>query len=99
MKNSIKSSKPIVVNDIEYPYLAVSLSMSPLWKPNLGASVAIRLTPYRVKEDGSFDILKNQPKAISLLDIFETADGDPHFEAAITDIMGALQTLVDNKEL
>ena len=95
----IKSAKPTIVNGVEYPYFAVSLSMSPLWKPNIGASVAIRLTPFRELEDGSFDILKNQPKAISLLDIFEVADGDPHFEAAITDIMGALQTLVDNKEL
>lgn len=95
----IKSAKPTIVNGIEYPYFAVSLSMSPLWKPNIGASVAIRLTPFRELEDGSFDILKDKPKAISLLDIFEVADGDPHFEAAITDIMGALQTLVDNKKL
>lgn len=95
----IRSSNPVVINEVEYPYLAVSLSMSPLWKPGLGQSVAIRLTPYRVREDGTFDILKDKPKAISLLDVFETADGDPHFESAITDIMGALQTLVDNKEL
>ena len=95
----IKAKNPTIKDGIEYPYYAVSMSMSPLWKPNIGASVAIRLTPFRELEDGSFDILKNQPKAISLLDIFEVADGDPHFEAAITDIMGALQTLVDNKNL
>lgn len=95
----IRAKKPVVNNGVEYPYYAVSMSMSPLWKPGIGASVAIRLTPFRELEDGSFDILRNQPKAISLLDIFETADGDPHFENAITDIMGALQTLVDNKEL
>ncbi len=95
----IESSNPTVVNGVEYPYLAVSLSISPLWKPGIGASVAIRLTPFREEEDGTFDVLKDKPKAISLLDIFETADGDPHFEAAITGIMKALQTLVDNKEL
>ena len=95
----IKAKNPIVKNDIEYPYYAVSMSMSPLWKPGVGCSVAIRLTPFREREDGSFDSLPQQPKAISLLDIFETADGDPHFEAAITKIMAAVQELVDNKEL
>ena len=95
----IKAKKPVIKDGIEYPYYAVSMSMSPLWKPNIGASVAIRLTPFRELEDGSFDILKNQPKAISLLDIFEVADGDPHFEDAIQGIMKTLQTLVDNKEL
>lgn len=95
----IKSAKPTIVNGVEYPFLAVSLSMSPLWKPNLGASVAIRLTPFRELEDGTFDILKDQPKAVSLLDIFEAADGDPHFEDAVQGIMKTLQTLVDNKEL
>lgn len=95
----IKAKKPVIKDGIEYPYYAVSMSMSPLWKPNIGASVAIRLTPFRELEDGSFDILKNQPKAISLLDIFEVADGDPHFEAAVQGIMKTLQTLVDNKEL
>ena len=95
----IKAKKPIIKNGIEYPYYAVSLSMSPLWKPGLGASVAIRLTPFRELEDGTYQSLPNQAKAISLLDIFATAQGDPHFEDAIQGIMKTLQDLVDNKEL
>jgi len=95
----IKAKKPIIKNGIEYPYYAVSLSMSPLWKPGLGASVAIRLTPFRELEDGTFESLPGQPKAISLLDIFETAQGDPAFEDAIQGIMNTLQNLIDNKEL
>lgn len=95
----IKATKPIVKNDVEYPYYALSMSMSPLWKPGVGCSVAIRLTPFREKEDGGFDSLSNQPKSISLLDVFETADGDEHFETAITKIMAAVQELVDKKEL
>ena len=95
----IKATKPLVKDGVEYPYYAVSMSMSPLWKPGVGCSVAIRLTPFREKKDGSFDSLPQQPKAISLLDIFETADGDPHFEAAITKILAAVQELVENKEL
>jgi len=95
----IKAKKPIIKDGVEYPYYAVSLSMSPLWKPGLGASVAIRLTPFRELEDGTYDSLPSQPKAISLLDIFATAEGDPHFEDAIQGIMKTLQDLVDNKEL
>jgi hypothetical protein len=95
----IKATTPLVNHGSKYPYYAVSLSMSPLWKPGLGCSVAIRLTPFMEKQDGSFDTLPQEKKAISLLDIFETADGDEHFEAAITKIMEALQELVDNKEL
>jgi len=95
----IKAKKPTIKNGIEYPYYAVSLSMSPLWKPGLGASVAIRLTPFRELEDGTYQSLPNQAKAISLLDIFATAQGDPHFEDAIQGIMKTLQDLVDNKEL
>jgi hypothetical protein len=95
----IKSSNPTIKNGVEYPFLAVSLSMSPLWKPNIGASVAIRFTPFRELEDGTFEPLTEQPKAISLLDIFESAQGDPAFEDAIQGIMSTLQTLVDAKKL
>jgi hypothetical protein len=95
----ITSSNPIIKNEIEYPYFAVSLAMSPIYKPGIGASVAIRLTPFRELEDGNYDILQDEVKSISLLDIFEIAQGDPHFESAIQGIMETLQTLINNKEL
>lgn len=93
------SSKPTIVDGVEYPFLAVSLSMSPIWKPNMGASIAIRFTPFRELEDGTFESLDDRPKAISLFDIFEAADGDPHFEEAVQGILKTLQTLADNKNL
>jgi hypothetical protein len=93
------STKPTIKDGIEYPFLAVSLSMSPLWKPGIGAAVAIRFTPFRELEDGTFESLPDRPKAISLLDIFESADGDPAFEDAIQGILKTLQSLVDNKKL
>jgi hypothetical protein len=93
------STKPTIKNGIEYPFLAVSLSMSPLWKPNLGASVAIRFTPFRELEDGTYQSLPNDSKAISLLDIFETAQGDPAFEDAIQGMLKTLQDLINKKEL
>jgi len=95
----IKSTKPTIKNGVEYPYFAVSLSMSPLWKPNLGASVAIRFTPFRELENGTYQSLHNDSKAISLLDIFETAQGDPVFEDAIQGMLKTLQDLINKKEL
>ena len=95
----LTSTKPTIIDGVEYPFLAVTFAMSPLWKPGLGASVAIRFTPFRELEDGTFESLPDQPKAISLLDIFETAQGDPALEDAIQGFMGTLQTLINNKEL
>jgi hypothetical protein len=95
----INSKNPVIKDGVEYPYLAVSLAMSPLWKPNLGASVAIRFTPFRELQDGTYESLTDEPKAISLLDIFETAQGDPAFEDAIQGMLKTLQDLVDKKEL
>ena len=95
----IKSTNPTIKNGVEYPFLAVSLSMSPLWKPDIGASVAIRLTPFRELQDGTYESLPDEPKAISLLDIFESAQGDPDFEDAIQGMLKTLQELVNKKEL
>lgn len=95
----LTSTKPTIIDGVEYPFLAVTLAMSPLWKPNIGASVAIRFTPFRELQDGSYESLPDQPKAISLLDIFESAQGDPAFEDAIQGFMSTLQILVNNKEL
>jgi len=93
------STKPTIVDGIEYPFLAVSISMSSIWKPGLGASTAIRFTPFRELKDGTFESLPDQPKAISLMDIFETAEGDAALENAVQGIMTSLQTLVNEKNL
>lgn len=93
------SSKPTIVEGVEYPFLAVSLSMSPIWKPNMGASIAIRFTPFRELEDGTFESLIDKPKAISMLDVFEIAEGDVVLEDTVRSIMTSLQTLINEKEL
>ena len=54
----IQSTNPIVVDGIEYPYYTVNLAISPLVKETeVGASVAMRLTPYRELEGGKPDVL------------------------------------------
>ena len=50
----IQSTKPIVKDGVEFPYFLVNLAVSPLvQETNIGASCAMKLTPYRVKEDGT----------------------------------------------
>lgn len=95
----LTSSNPIIKEGVEYPYFAVTFAMSPIYKPGIGATVAIKLTPFRELDNKTYDILEEEVKCISLLDIFEIAQGDAHFEDAIQGIMQTLQTLINNKEL
>lgn len=94
----IQSKNPTIVDGIEYPYFLVNLAMSSYNAPN-GASIALRLTPYRNLELGGIEQLPDHAKAISLLDIFEVAEHDPAFEKAVTGIMNTIQTLVNDKDL
>ena len=71
----ITSTKPIEVDGIEYPYFMINLAISPLVKPtDIGASVAMRLTPYRVLEDGSSVSLPDNSIPITYMDVFESGD-------------------------
>jgi hypothetical protein len=94
----ITSTTPTIVDGVEYPYFLINLSISPYDAPN-GASVALRLTPYRNIELGGIEQLPDYAKAVSLLDVFEVAQTDVAFEKAIKGIMETLQTFVNEKGL
>lgn len=94
----ITSNNPIEVDGVEYPYFMINLAISPLVKPtDIGGSVAMKLTPYRVLEDGSSESLPDNSIPITYMDVFESADTDA-INAAIS-IMGALQTFINDKNL
>jgi hypothetical protein len=94
----IQSTNPIEVEGNVYPYFMVNLAISPLVKPtDIGGSVAMRLTPYRVLEDGSSISLPDNSIPITYMDVFESGDADA-INAAAT-IMGALQTFINEKSL
>lgn len=94
----ITSNKPIEVDGNIYPYFMVNLAISPLVKPtDIGASVAMRLTPYRLLEDGSSVSLPDNSIPITYMDVFDSGDTDA-IQAAAT-IMGALQTFINEKSL
>lgn len=92
------STNPITVDGKEYPYFLVNLAISPYDAPR-GASVALRLTPYRNQELGGIEQLPDHAKAVSLLDVFEVAESDPAFEKAVSGIMGTLQEFINDKGL
>lgn len=92
------STTPTVVDGVEYPYFLVNLSISPYNAPE-GASVALRLTPYRNVELGGIEQQPDYAKAVSLLDVFAVAESDPAFEKAVEGIMTTLQTFINDKQL
>lgn len=94
----ITSTNPIEIDGNIYPYFMVNLAISPLVKPtDIGASVAMRLTPYRLLEDGSSVSLPDNSIPITYMDVFESGDADA-INAAAT-IMSALQTFINDKNL
>lgn len=94
----IQSTNPIVVDGIEYPYYTVNLSISPLIKETtVGASVAMRLTPYRELETGAADILQGYDRPVVYLDVF--ASEDMPAENAAYNILGIIQQFINEKGL
>ena len=94
----ITSTNPIEVDGEVYPYFMINLAISPLVKPtDVGGSVAMKLTPYRVLEDGSSVSLPDNSIPITYLDVFESGDADA-ITAAGT-IMYAIQEFINAKEL
>jgi hypothetical protein len=99
----ITSTQPIEKDGKTYPYLTVNLSISPLVQETLGASVAMRLTPYRVKgvEEGSgFEMLPDNAKAVVYLDVFPAIEsGDLVLGQTVNGIMTSLQDFINGKGL
>jgi hypothetical protein len=94
----ITSTNPIEVDGEVYPYFLVNLAISPLIKPtDIGGSVAMKLTPYRILEDGSSESLPDNSVPVYYMDVFESGDMDA-IQAASA-IMGALQVFINDKNL
>ena len=96
----IQSTKPTIVDGVEYPLLLVNLAISPLVKEGgqIGASVAMRLTPYR-ELDGNIEQLPDHAKAVSYFDVFKEAETDPEIASAVGKIMEGIQEFINDKGL
>ena len=94
----IQSTNPIVVDGVEYPYYTVNLSISPLVRETeVGASVAMRLTPYRETETGGLDVLQGHDRPVVYLDVF--ASDDAAAETAAYNILATIQQYITEKGL
>lgn len=94
----IQSTNPIVIDGVEYPYYLVNLAISPLVKTTeVGASVAMRLTPYRETETSEIQVLSDHDTPVVYLDVF--ASEDIPAETASYNILAVIQQFIIEKGL
>jgi hypothetical protein len=93
---ALQASTPIIKDGISYPYFIVNLAVSPNIQANdIGGSVALRLTPYRVLEDGSLEFCEEATKAVAYADVFKNiSEGDSDLGAIVSGIMGKIQEFI-----
>ena len=80
-----------------YPFLAVTLATSPRWDASLGATVAIRLIPYRIDETGTPSAHPSRDMAFVTQDAVLQSQTDPALGAAVRSVADAIQAFVTAK--
>jgi hypothetical protein len=94
----LQASTPLAHEGKIYPYYALHLALSPLWQQtSVGGSVAMRLVPYRIAEDGTYEYLQDQSRSVVFLDVFPEAAKDPQLASAVNGIMSSIQQYILDK--
>jgi hypothetical protein len=84
----------------DFDRLTVTMAISPIATPSsIGASVAVRLTPYRENEDGTFEYLPEAVKPVVFGDAMAAAAGDTALAQVMGTMLYALQEFVTAKGL
>jgi hypothetical protein len=93
---ALQASTPIIKDGIEYPFYTVNLAISPnVEGTNIGGSVALRLTPYRVLADGTFEFCAEETKAVAYADVFKIiTQGDSALGVIASGIMEKIQEFI-----
>jgi hypothetical protein len=86
----LKLKTPIVIEDKIYEFVHLSLSTSTGFINTDEYTLALRLTPYRVLEDGSVDKLEEATVAYSYLNVLDSPIAEEY-----TEILTALQKLLN----
>lgn len=95
----LQTNQPVTRDGKVFSNYGINLAVSPRWEPNrVGASVAVRLTPYR-EEGGVVERLDDEARAVVFGDAFVDAQNDPALAQCVATILGALQTFIDAKGL
>lgn len=95
----MKSNNPVAVGGKVFDEYALSLAISPFYKPgSLSASVVMSLIPVR-RENDEFEVLDGQEhkKTIVISDVF--ASNDPQILTAVGKVQAVLQELINLKGL
>lgn len=94
---AIITSNPIPDPEGNYDRLGINLALSPMWSENsIGCSVAMRLTPFRVRDE-VVERLDDQSRAIVYGDALAEAQRDPALAACVQMIQEALQAFITAK--
>jgi hypothetical protein len=92
---AILSNNPVTVDGKTYDRLAVSMAISPVFKPDdIGPSVAIRLERYRKDADGTVETLPGHSIAIQHTALIRT---DVRIEQMVRDMLVEIQNIVTER--
>jgi hypothetical protein len=97
----ITATTPFEKDGKQYPHYLINLSISPnLMNESVGASVAMKLTPYKENEDGTIEQLNEECKSLVYLDVYQDIlNGDKVLEEAVYKIAYAIQDLIKDKKI
>lgn len=96
---AIHTNQPVERDGKIYDRLAVNLAMSPMWRADgQGVSIAVRLTPWRVGDDGP-EQLDDEARAVVYGDATQDAQTDPDLAQFLRALEAAGQAFIDAKEL
>jgi len=92
----LQATSPIIKDGICYPYFTVNLAISPvISNNNVGASLALRLTPYRILESGEIELCPEETRAYAYADVFQTiSQGDSNLDAIANGMMEKIQNFI-----
>ncbi len=93
------TNQPVERDGKAYDKLTANLALSPMQHANgLGVSIAVRLTPYLVGEDGP-EKLDDEARALVYGDATVAAQTDPALAAFLQSLEAAAQAFIDAKGL
>lgn len=96
---AITTNNPIESDGRVYDKLAANLALSPMWNTDgVGVSIAVRLTPYRVGEEGP-EPLHDAAQAVIYGNAVKAANGDPAVAEFLSTLEAAAQRFIDAKGL
>lgn len=91
-------NNPVQIDEKEYNKAAMYLAISALNKgTDFSASVSMTLKPFRKDAFGNIELAQDSDKYVIIADIDQMMASDPTLEAAVAQIIGAIQNYMNAK--